>query len=140
MATFLCFKEIESLTTLLEQKNIAINQSFWFGVIALDNGTSTVWSRQLSDGTSASFLVHKHDLNCGQASFPDAREASPAHQFPFVCTSRTKGIDRCQMEYQDIIPIGFEKLVQLKNHSTSYRVVRYSETTANESLTTRVSN
>ena len=125
MVTYFNESEALSFTSLIEDKNIAKHESFWFGVISLDDGTSTVWSRQLSNGDEMSFLVQDMTAESDKLSL-DAREASPNHMFPFICrcqASKTNRVNRLQ----NIIPLGFSNLVQLEHVVTSYKAVSHKK-------------
>ena len=97
-----------------------MSQAFWLGMVTLDSQTSTVWSRQLSDGKSLSFLVHSF-MN---ASLDSQRihEADYDMAFPFICKSKQKFVNK---KLSSITPLEFEEIVDLDNRTTSYEIVKH---------------
>ena len=132
LATFLPDDEFASLTTFLAQKNIPTTETFWFGIVALDDGTSTFWSQKLSAGITASFLVKKWEGVSGNSS---VHEASGAHAYPFICRGKTATSK--EHSVQAIFPTGFETVFQLEHRVASYMIVEHSITKAKVILPNR---
>ena len=86
----------------------------------LDDKATTAWSLQLQTGFSFSFLVHT--MTGLTSDEQQIREANPEMLLPFICKSRQRPNG---VKYDTIVPLGFDKVVKLNSHRTSYKVTEY---------------
>ena len=73
------------LSSLLADKNLRPKEKLWLGTALLADGSSSVWSRQLSGGDFVSFLTYSL---IGDDDEQNVREADPEMNFPFICKGR----------------------------------------------------
>ena len=117
LATFFSKEDVIILPSLLEDKNLEVKQPIWLGMAILLDHRKTVWSHQAHTGANVSFLVHY--LNGSMSDEQQIREASPNMLFPYICKSRQRLEDQ---QFYVLLPFGFEEIVELESHRTSYKI------------------
>ena len=121
MATFFSESEVPALQALIAAKNMKPNHQFRQGMVALDNDTRTEWMHELWTGQRISFVVIKLWKSNGVVH-RTVREALPEFQFPFICKSKHKYLDK---HFTQIIPFTFKGITELNTQMTSFEVVQH---------------